>query len=542
MNSPTPLAAARYAGSRVHRVEDARLLTGHGSFVDDVVRPGMLHACFVRSRSPAPGWAASTPRPPSPSTASTPCSPPPTSTASVHELWYSLIGRASRTRRARRWRTARSASSAIPSHWSSPTAGTWPRTRPSWWRWTTSPSPRSSTTRSGGVRRARPRGLPAQHRRPPARGRPSRHRRRVRVGDAHVVTEVIHQQAYCAVPMETRGIVAEWSAGEMTIWSATQAPHEVRAVCSRVLGLDEHRMRVIMRDTGGGFGQKVVPQREEICVMLAAQRLPAAAEVDRGPSREPDVGRAGPPRARHGQHGLRRRRRDRRRPHRPRPGRRRLPDALAGGHLGRRRACCSPAPTASRWGRGAQRRCSRTHRAGPPTAAPGSSRRCPGRCCSTSRPGASGSTRSSCGAGTSSARPTCRTRTPWACRTTTCRPARCSRRPSTTLDYDGLPPRAGRGPHGRGPLPRRGHVQLRRADLDGHGVLRHRGRHDPHRAVRQGQRVPGRRFHREQPRDHGGAARRRRPRRRHRRRQHHPGRHRRHARSASAPAGAAAGR
>ncbi len=62
----------------------------------------------------------------------------------------------------------------------------------------------------------------------------------------------------------------------MTIWSATQAPHEVRAVCSRVLGLDEHRVRVIMRDTGGGFGQKVVPQREEICVMLAAQRLPAA--------------------------------------------------------------------------------------------------------------------------------------------------------------------------------------------------------------------------------------------------------------------------
>jgi len=41
--------AARYAGARVHRVEDPRLLTGHGTFVDDVARPGMLHACFVRS-------------------------------------------------------------------------------------------------------------------------------------------------------------------------------------------------------------------------------------------------------------------------------------------------------------------------------------------------------------------------------------------------------------------------------------------------------------------------------------------------------------
>ena len=42
-------SAARYAGVRVNRLEDARLLTGAGSFVDDVSRPGMLHACFVRS-------------------------------------------------------------------------------------------------------------------------------------------------------------------------------------------------------------------------------------------------------------------------------------------------------------------------------------------------------------------------------------------------------------------------------------------------------------------------------------------------------------
>ncbi len=45
----TEAVAARYAGTRVPRVEDTRLLTGHGTFVDDVSRPGMLHACFVRS-------------------------------------------------------------------------------------------------------------------------------------------------------------------------------------------------------------------------------------------------------------------------------------------------------------------------------------------------------------------------------------------------------------------------------------------------------------------------------------------------------------
>ncbi len=41
--------AARYSGMRVARVEDARLLTGHGTYVDDIRLPGMLHASFVRS-------------------------------------------------------------------------------------------------------------------------------------------------------------------------------------------------------------------------------------------------------------------------------------------------------------------------------------------------------------------------------------------------------------------------------------------------------------------------------------------------------------
>ena len=95
---------------------------------------------------------------------------------------------------------------------------------------------------------------------------------------ALVVTETIHQQAYVPVPMETRGIIVEWSGGELTIWTGTQAPHEVRAFCSRLLGLDEHRIRVIMRDTGGGFGQKVNPLREDMCLMLAARKLPAAVK------------------------------------------------------------------------------------------------------------------------------------------------------------------------------------------------------------------------------------------------------------------------
>ncbi len=49
MTDYTTGGAARYAGARVSRVEDASLLTGRGVFVDDISLPGMLHACFVRS-------------------------------------------------------------------------------------------------------------------------------------------------------------------------------------------------------------------------------------------------------------------------------------------------------------------------------------------------------------------------------------------------------------------------------------------------------------------------------------------------------------
>ena len=41
--------ATRFVGARVKRVEDPRLLTGRGLYVDDITVPGMLHASFARS-------------------------------------------------------------------------------------------------------------------------------------------------------------------------------------------------------------------------------------------------------------------------------------------------------------------------------------------------------------------------------------------------------------------------------------------------------------------------------------------------------------
>ena len=45
----TTTSAGRFVGQAVRRREDPRLLTGRGSYVDDVTVPGMLHAAFVRS-------------------------------------------------------------------------------------------------------------------------------------------------------------------------------------------------------------------------------------------------------------------------------------------------------------------------------------------------------------------------------------------------------------------------------------------------------------------------------------------------------------
>jgi aerobic carbon-monoxide dehydrogenase large subunit len=94
---------------------------------------------------------------------------------------------------------------------------------------------------------------------------------------AHVASETVFQQAYAPVPMEGRGLVIDHSraGGDVTIWSATQSPHEVRMFCARLLGIPEHRIRVVMRDTGGGFGQKIMVQRDEMCLMLAAPKLGA---------------------------------------------------------------------------------------------------------------------------------------------------------------------------------------------------------------------------------------------------------------------------
>jgi carbon-monoxide dehydrogenase large subunit len=73
-------------------------------------------------------------------------------------------------------------------------------------------------------------------------------------------------------PMEGRGAVAsiDPGTGDLTLWTSTQSPQYVRQVCAEVLGLPQSRIRVIVPDMGGGFGQKDHPYPEEMLVCLLA--------------------------------------------------------------------------------------------------------------------------------------------------------------------------------------------------------------------------------------------------------------------------------
>ena len=276
----TAVGAARYAGSRVSRVEDARLLMGAGTFVDDIIRPGMLHACFVRSPHPRAKIIAidvtaalELPGVHAVFTAAD-------LNGDVREAWYTGTGNQvpDTPRPPLADGEARFAGDPVAlvvadSRYLAEDAVELVEVD-------YEPLPAVADYAAAGsseglVHEGYPGNVAGQ-----LGGAPADTLADAFDGAAHVISETIWEQACAAVPMETRGLVAEWSAasGELTIWAATQAPHEVRMFSARLLGLAEHRVRVIARDVGGGFGQKVMPLREDMCVLLAARKLPAAVK------------------------------------------------------------------------------------------------------------------------------------------------------------------------------------------------------------------------------------------------------------------------
>jgi isoquinoline 1-oxidoreductase len=79
--------------------------------------------------------------------------------------------------------------------------------------------------------------------------------------------------AYIAhAPLETRAAVAEWKDGKVTVWAGTQRPFGVRGELVEAFRLPNDRVRVIVPDTGSGYGGKHTVQ-----TAVEAARLAKAA-------------------------------------------------------------------------------------------------------------------------------------------------------------------------------------------------------------------------------------------------------------------------
>ncbi|OCB50059.1 xanthine dehydrogenase [Mycobacterium malmoense] len=268
--------APRYAGTRVQRVEDGRLLTGRGSFVDDISRPGMLHACFVRSpfaRARINGIDASAALElPGVRAVFTAADLNP----GVHEAWHAVAGKD--VPDTPRPPLAEGEAKFVGDPVALIVAESRYVAEDALELVDVDYEPLPAVT---DFTRAQSSDVPVHDAYPDnvAGGMGGAPPDEELFADAPcVVKEHIYQQIYAPVPIETRGLVVEWTAatGELTMWASTQTPHELRAFCARLLGIAAQRVRVIMRDTGGGFGQKVVPMREDMCIMLAARKVPAA--------------------------------------------------------------------------------------------------------------------------------------------------------------------------------------------------------------------------------------------------------------------------
>src|SRR5215831_13175420 len=91
-----------------------------------------------------------------------------------------------------------------------------------------------------------------------------------------VVKKRIVNQRLVANAMEPRACVARFdpATGELTLWVTSQNPHVHRLLmCAFVLGIPEHKVRVIAPDVGGGFGSKIFLYNEEVVCSWASRQL-----------------------------------------------------------------------------------------------------------------------------------------------------------------------------------------------------------------------------------------------------------------------------
>jgi carbon-monoxide dehydrogenase large subunit len=278
---------SRYArfgsGQSVLRVEDDKLLTGQGSFADDVSSPGQAHVCFLRSPHPharilavdAATAAAATGVlavvtgddlvragvKPVPSSADfkradgSPSASPPRHALAFETVRF--VGEAVAAVVARTREQARDAADAIDVRYEplpvvvDTVAAVAPGAPPVW--------PAASGNIASEIRHGDAAATTA------AFGRA-----------AHVVALDLINQRVAPCPIEPRAILAGYdqATDRITMRVSCQTPTGLRdALCAEVLGIATDKVRVLVGDVGGGFGMKTGLYPEDVVLAYCARKL-----------------------------------------------------------------------------------------------------------------------------------------------------------------------------------------------------------------------------------------------------------------------------
>jgi carbon-monoxide dehydrogenase large subunit len=96
------------------------------------------------------------------------------------------------------------------------------------------------------------------------------------INAAHVTTIDVINNRLAPNPLEPRAAIAHYNrAGDdYTLYVSNQNPHVERLLLTAfVMGLPEHKVRVIAPDVGGGFGAKIYLYAEDVCLTWASKKL-----------------------------------------------------------------------------------------------------------------------------------------------------------------------------------------------------------------------------------------------------------------------------
>jgi len=92
----------------------------------------------------------------------------------------------------------------------------------------------------------------------------------------HITTLEYANQRVIPNAIEPRSAIGHFDDTDerYTLYTSSQNPHLIRLLlCAFVLGIPEHKVRVVSPDVGGGFGSKIFHYTEEALVIWASNKI-----------------------------------------------------------------------------------------------------------------------------------------------------------------------------------------------------------------------------------------------------------------------------